>query len=61
MFRLDMAGSRLPKPVQAIAKGTWSHSCLAMCLVLRQMSYSLNEHKTACPLTLPLMGADLLS
>lgn len=32
MFRLDMAGSRLPKPAQAIAKGTWAHSCLAMCL-----------------------------
>lgn len=30
-------------------------------LLLMQMSFSLNEHKIACALTLPLMGADLLS
>lgn len=50
MFRLDMADNKLPKPARAIAKGTWTQWCLAMCLTAQShVLFSKGVHSSLTP------------
>lgn len=50
MFKLDMADNKLPKPAWTIAKGTWAHCCLAVCLIAQSyVPFSKGVHNSLIP------------